>query len=520
MPENVSGPESTPAQRGRAIAAAAVVALAVLPILLVPFPPSTDLPQHLAQIRLFREALADPGGPYVIQWLAPNNLIYFLLVGLWTVLPAGLMARAALILIVLLWGAAIHWLAARRARAAAAAVVASLLIFNQSFSWGFINFLVGLPVFVLWFHLTAKGSPHKITAKLWLALAGTSILLYASHALWFAVGAAWLVVQSLVRRLPAGAVVGRATALLPCGAIALLWYPRLAASRTTAGFEVAPHWSPLFDRLTSFMPSAFGGIRGAVGTLAFIFVLLWLGLALWQNRRRLREAVDPDLLAAGFVFLAIVVVAPDKYMNTIFFSARWFPAALIFLLLALPAPSLGRPGAVAVALAAAAALFLTTAVVWLRYDRRDLSGFADSLAAVRPASRVLGLDLVKESDYVKDRPFLQLFAYAQVLKGCEINFSFAEHYSGLVAYRGRRDIRWTPGLEWFGEKVKASDFAFFDFVLANGEDKDHRALASFRELSPVTVSGRWRLYRTGNRRPDNAAGPEVRSSRPTPDGKD
>jgi hypothetical protein len=144
---------------------------------------------------------------------------------------------------------------------------------------------------------------------------------------------------------------------------------------------------------------------------------------------------------------------------------------------------------------AGAAFFATTAVIWARYEARELTGFKESLAAIEPSSRVLGLDLIKESDYIKDRPFLQLFAYAQVFRGGELNFSFAEHSSGLVAYKVPRHVRWTPGLEWFGEKVKRTDFAFFDFVLVNGEEKDHKTLASFAELSPMTPAGRWRVYR-------------------------
>ena len=494
MTEKSSGSEATPGRRHGAVAAAVVLALAIIPVLLVPIPPSTDLPQHLAQVRLFKEAVAQPGGPYVIQWLAPNNLVYFLLAGLWTLVPVGLMARAALILVVVGWLAAVHGLGGRRNRGAAVAVVASLLVFNQSFYWGFLNFLVGFPAFVLWFVLTAR-EPRRMTWRLWPALAGTALLLYGSHALWFAAGTAWLVMISLARKAPPKVTVWRLSALLPCGLVALLWYPRLAAARAMAGFDVGAHWSPIFDRLSSFLPSAFGGIRGAAGTLAFVFVLLWMAFAVWQNRGRLRQVVDGDLLLAGLFFLAVVAVAPDKYMNTIFFSSRWLPAALTFFLLALPPPSFGRVPSRGVAIVAAAAFFAATASVWVRFERQDLSGFRESLEALRPGSRVLGLDLVKESEFIKDRPFLQLFAYAQVFKGCEPNFSFAEHYSGLVAYRTRREIPWTPGLEWYGEKVKRPDFAHFDFVLVNGEEKDHRAVASFSELQQVTGSGRWRAYR-------------------------
>jgi len=258
---------------------------------------------------------------------------------------------------------------------------------------------------------------------------------------------------------------------------------------------VAPHWSPLFDRLASVKDSVVGGLSGPVGTLAFVFVLVWAGLAVWQGRGRFRESVDRDLLAAAGLFLVVTAAAPDKFMNTIFFASRWVPAALLFLLLALPAPSFRRVPARAVALAAAAVLFLATAAAWHRYDSDDLSGFRESLEALPAGPRVLGLDLVKESDHVPGRPFLQLFAYAQVFRGGELNFSFAEHSSGPVAFRSKREIPWTPSLEWFGEKVKRTDFAFFDVVIANGEEKDHSALRSFPELAPVTAAGKWRLYR-------------------------
>ncbi len=490
-------PEKTPPAPGgkeRVLVAAGLFALCLVPILLAPFPPAADLPQHIAQVRLFKEALAAPGGPYVIQWLGPNNLIYAFLLAFWEIFPAGVVARAALILIVFLWLAAIHGLGARRGRSLAAAAVASLLVFNQSFYWGFLNFLVGFPAFVLWFALTTR-EPRRTSWKLWTALAGTSLLLYGSHALWFAAGGMWLVVIGLVDRAPAKSLLLRLSALLPCGIIALLWYPRLAAARATAGFDTAAHWSPLFDRLASGLDAAFGGLQGPVEAAAFILILLWVAISIWQNRDRLGRVMDRNLLAAAVFFLAIVVIAPDKYMNTIFFSARWLPAAMIFLLLALPAPSFRRLPAKTLALTAALAFFAATAVAWRAYESRELSGFAASLERLPESTRLMGLDLVKESEIIKGRPFLQLFAYGQVFKGGELNFSFAEHYSGLVAYGAKRDVRWTIGLEWAGSAVKRSDFAFFDFVLANGEERDHKTLSSYAELAPVTSSGRWRLYR-------------------------
>jgi len=481
-------------RKTRVIVAAGLFVLAILPIVLTEFPPSTDLPQHVAQVRLFLDTLKSPGGPYVIQGLAPNNLIYLLILILWSVLPVAYVGPAVLVLIVFLWIAAIFLLAAGKGRSTEAAILASLLVFNQSFYWGFLNFMTGFPVFVLWFALTTKDPGHR-SWKLYAGLVGTSFLLYGSHALWLAAGGAWLVLIGLLKRIKVKEFLFRLATLIPCGMVALLWYPRLSLARAASGFDVAPHWSPLFDRLSSFVDAAFGGIRGPVEIIVFTFLYGWCGLSVWKNRRRLGGLIDRDMLAAGGFFLSIVIIAPDKFMNTIFFGSRWFPIAMIFLLLSLPVPSVRRLSAKTVAFTIAAAFFLITAIAWHKYGTEDLSGFQESLGHIPSSSRVLGLDLVKSSGIIKGRPFLQLFAYAQVFKGCELNFSFAEHYSGLVAYKAKRQISWTPGLEWFAAKVKNTDFAFFDYVLVNGPEADHKTLSSFRELSPMTNSGRWRLYK-------------------------
>jgi hypothetical protein len=101
---------------------------------------------------------------------------------------------------------------------------------------------------------------------------------------------------------------------------------------------------------------------------------------------------------------------------------------------------------------------------------------------------------VKTSSFVKNRPFIQIFSYAQALKGGEGNFSFAEHSSGIVAYRSTRPRLWTPGLEWLAERAKKSDIEKFDFVLINGTNETHQEIAATTGASCLTCIGRWRLY--------------------------
>ena len=136
-----------------------------------------------------------------------------------------------------------------------------------------------------------------------------------------------------------------------------------------------------------------------------------------------------------------------------------------------------------------------TARRWYLFEERELSGLQASLKMLPEKQRVLGLDFVKRSEFLKGRPFLQVFAYAQVFKGGDLNFSFAEHASGIVRYKNPRKSSWTQSLEWSAERVNYRDFQFFDYALINGNAITHSWALSFELLEPVTENGRWRLYR-------------------------
>jgi hypothetical protein len=476
--------------------AALMLVLVTIPLLTVSFPPAADLPQHLSQIPLLEKALENPEGPLAVQWTAPNTLVYLVIYGLGRALPPELTGRALLAFLLVLWVLAGHFLAARKRIPPESAVIASLLVFNQTFYWGFLNFLAGFPVFVAWFVLTTEDGEKDKPGRLVL-LALVSYLLYASHALWFAAGAVWLGLAALLKRESLGRLLLRASTLVPCAVLALLWYPRLAGLRATSGFDVSAHWpASFFDRfsLTWFRDAVFGGLHGPTETVAFLLIYAWLGLSLWRNRSRIGTAVDRDLLAAGLFFVAVAVLGPEKYMNTILFASRWLPCGTVFLLLAFSPPFPEKRAARRAVYAAAVAFCLITGIIWNRYEKTELSGLRESLDRIAPETRVLGLDLEKRSAHIKGRPFLQIFAYAQAFKGSELNFTFAEHGSGLVTYRRRREIPWTRDLEWYAELIQPTDYRHFDYVLVNGAADIQAYFLRIPELERLTSSGRWQLY--------------------------
>jgi hypothetical protein len=482
-----------------------------IPFLMVTFPPITDLSQQTAQIRLFLETVADPAhSPYRIQWFTPYGLSYLVIGGAWALFGPLHAGRIAMLIICLLWAAAIHLTAYSRGRSAASATLASLFVFNHVVYWGFYSFALGWPAFLLWLHVTMDKEPANrpnslrtlenvgadrgfsaVDALMWM---GTALLLYLSHVLWLVAGLLWFVVHSLVFRKPLQTMLLRALSLAPVVVLVAVWYPRLTQSTmdTPALWGSNPITRLSFSWLTD---AALGGLRGPAEGVVLALALGWLVLSLVQHRRTIREETDLELLLSAAFLFVLVLVLPDKYMNTIRFEHRWLPPAVILLLLAVPPPMVRPMVRRAVAVIVLVAFCLTTSLVWSRFERIELAGLKESLNALPENPRVLGLSMIPDSEFIEGKPFVQTFAYAQVMKGGGLNFTFAEFPSCLVVYKKPTRPPWTVGLEWFPERVKESDLAYFDFALINGDEQVHGITGSNPGLQPVTREGRWRLYR-------------------------
>jgi hypothetical protein len=472
---------------------AVTTAALALPLLVISFPLATDLPQHLSQVYLAQEVLAGRADLFVLNWWAPNNLVYLLLAALSLVAAPPLSGKLVLLLLVALWVAAHVHLARRLDRPVAHAVLASAFVFNVALYWGLLNFLIGWPVFALWL----VTSLQPLTRASWLRLVGLSLLLYASHALWLVMGAVWLAVAGLFTepRRP-WQVAARLSALVPLGIVAALWFPSLLAARAPAAPTMEAHWFSMpHERLWPpyLARSVLRGVEGALEPLFVVGVLAWVLVALVTNRGGLRRGIDPRLLSCAALFMGLALAAPEQYLNTIFFSVRWLPCAAILSLLALPAPRLPRRIVLCSAFALVAGFSVLTARVWSVFERTEMTGLGAALEALPPHQRVLGLDFVKTSPLLRGRPFLQTFAYAQAMKGASLNFNWAEHASGIVTYRERPPRPWTPGLEWWAERVRDDDLRWFDYVLVNAPPEFHATIPA-RTLRPVTADGRWRLY--------------------------
>ncbi len=469
--------------------------LVALPFLVVRFPPIADLPQHTAQIRLLGEAWQDPGGPYTIQWFTPYSLQYVILGCAWAIGGPAEAGRLGMAMIGLLWVAAAHLLAFRRERSPAAAALACALFFTSTTYWGFYGFMLGWSVFVLWLLLVdaRRRDTGRWTDVVLALLVG--ILLYMSHILWLGIAVLWLVVSAVMFRVPIRTTILRAAGLAPIVIAAALWYPRLAAG----GFTSPTVWMTTPTARVSFswiVDSLFGGLRGSTEFGIVATLALWMLVAILQWRSSAdASSVDYELLAAATMFGVLGLMLPDQRTNTILFAVRWVPIAGVLALLAGPPLRIKAVLARVVALGMVLVLSLTTAFTWRQFERIEMSGLSESLAAMPDRPRVIGLDFVKGSEFVKGRPFIQTFAYAQVLHGGRLNFSFAEFVPSLVVFRTREPRPWSRGLEWFPEGIQPTDLAHFSHALVNADDVTHDRFVKFFGVHAMTEHGRWRLYR-------------------------
>lgn len=460
-----------------------------IPFLLVEFPPITDLPQHVGQIRLFHETLAQPDGPYQIQWWTPYALVYLLIGFWWQIVPPMQVGNLAAMSLLMLCVAATHWLAARLGRPREAAIMATLLLFNHLLVWGLMNFLLGWPVFVLWLIWTLTAKPGRAP---WIEISIAilmSSLLYITHVLWLAFGLIWLVVRTVTDRSNRQLGLLRIGASLPAVAVSI-WWLRTTVSGTS--FASAIVWGEPWTRLgpVQWSEATLGALRSTLELVPFMVLIVWIVLAFARGTDRGHRGllICGSLLLAGYLFL------PEKYNNTILFHSRWMPFAAICLLLAAPRLPWERWHKIGLA-ALMTGFLLLTSLSWMAYDRVEMAGLEESLSALPEEPRVLGLDFHRQSRWIDGRPFFQAFAYAQVLRGGTLSFSFAEFRPSLVVFREDRTARWTNGLEWLPGEVKPSDFGFFDHVLIHGSSEIQEEAKSLGPITPMNETLPWRLHR-------------------------
>lgn len=377
-----AGPDITTRQWWAVLGAVSASLLA--PLLIIDVPPVLDYPNHLARLVLLA---AGPDNPILGRIFEPNWALIPNLGGdviglaLLRVLPVHVAGRCLLAIALLLNLAGV--LALHRAyygRRSLWPFGSCLVAYNAAFLFGFINFLIGTGLAMLFaaFWLAWRERRPNMTVA---CAAAASCVLFFSHLMGLAfflllIGGAEVVAMRDLR-----AVLTRSVALIPVTAGPILLFAFTALRDAPA----ATHWVNPRIKLVN-AASAFINYLPSLDVVSAVLVFGGLAIGVAMGRLTLAPRAVPALV----LLPAAYVVLPFDLMSTSFLDERM---AIMFGYLVFAALDLARvvTRTHRVMLAGMAVLFAVrmtvVAVVWTE-QRRDLAELRAVIATVPPGANV------------------------------------------------------------------------------------------------------------------------------------
>ena len=464
-------------------------AACALPFILTPRLPLIDLPQHAAQIAIwkhFDDACQRFARTFEFNWFTPYLFGYLLVRALSAVVAIDVAFRIALYLAVVALPLALHYLATRTGAEPWLSLLGFPLAFGFTFYWGFINYQIAIPLAVLYvasvYDLAAAPATRRAIGLLALA-----VLLVVSHALIFLFCAAItagiaLFVRPLKNMLP---VVLPAVLPMP---FVLWWVSRMRSSEPLVSHTVG--WNLGLFRCIHFPSMLLSDEYDTAAVAAFAIAILAL-LAM-----RMRVSRDPRRWIVLAVAGAIYFAGPQAAFGTAFVFQRFAIFTAIGALLVLePA----RRAAWARGLLAGIAIGWAVLLA-VRFDRfaRESADF-DRIVEEIPAGRSLAFYIARpRSEFVPGSVYVHYPAYYQEQKGGTISWSFASFFPQLIRYRAGAAPPLNGSVIGDPAQIDWRGLSTFDFVLIRSTANPTAALARYAPypLFPRMRARTWWLYAT------------------------
>lgn len=347
-----------------------VCLLAIVPLLLVEFPPLVDLYGHLGRYAVQTELAGRPELQpfYSYDWKLIGNLggdivvqAFHPLLGLEGAVRATVILTQFLgALGLLLVGREVH------GRVTPFAVAAIVMLYGYPFNYGFLNYALSMALallaFVAWLRLRRAG--RERAAGLWLAVAGAAIWVchtYGWAFLGLLTGSAMLAEVFAARVHPLRAV-GRI--LAACWPLLLPVIPMVVWRAESSGAAVSG-WSLQFKWIWLTSPLRTWWEAADVGSA----VAVWLLLAWTVLSPTVRH--DRGLALAGALCVLFFFALPTKVFGSAFADMRLLPYGLAMALVAIGPVRFGARALQAASLFALALFAGRIAITGAAYVEQD-----------------------------------------------------------------------------------------------------------------------------------------------------
>ncbi len=479
---------------------AALAVLALLPLLIVKYPPMVDLPQHAAQIRLWQD-LDQHSDTYKLNLLTPYLATYLAGRLLAEVLPILTAMKVLVALLVLALPSALLHLLVRTGGDRWWSLLGFPLSYSLCFYWGLLNFMAAAPLAIVLVTLALnpdRGLRQRRGHE--LVLAALALVLLFTHGLVCAFALLVAGLASLTTAPSWRAAILRQLPFLPAALAGLWWFAatRSAETQTSMPFRLGFRWDRLYELPGALLGDPEGFEAKLCGTA--ILALILSVLIRRKTSSPVPEAAPIRLRVAHALplglALAVFFFGPNIYFLAAFLNLRFAIFLVPWLLLAvMPGRSADKTTRAMIAVLAAG--WLINLLPGFTMFDREARMLDVPLAAMEPDRRALGLVFEPHTTAVPVPAHLHLFAWYSAQKGGVADFSFAFFYSQLVRYRPEAVEPLIPdSFSWRPERFDDSMRSSYDYFLVRS--RFDRGALLFPEPSPPIRArlwhGGWWLY--------------------------
>jgi hypothetical protein len=444
-----------------------------------------DLPQHAAQISIWKH-FDDPcyrfDQTFEFNWFTPYLFGYVLVRAAAGVLPVDAAFRLVLYLATIALPLAIRFLLRRTGADGWLSLLGFPLAFGFTFYWGFVNYVIAIPVAVVYL-AAAYDLSTRPELRRGAVLVALAMLLLVSHALIFLFCAGATILLALFVRPYSRAAVVAVPAIVPIPAL-LWWVARMRGSDSLVAHPIG--WNPGLYRLLHLPSMLLSDERDN----AAVILLAVAALAIAVTRPRV--ARDPRRWIFFVLAAAIYFAGPQSAFGTAFVFQRFAVFTAIGALFVIDTPMTARTTRALLIVAAMAWAGLLT-VRFHDFDR-EAAEFDRVVEAIPPNVRLAFYIAHPRAEAVPGAVFLHFPAYYQEEKGGLLSWSFASFFPQLIRYRPGAAPRLGGSVLFDPAHIDWQGLSAFDYVLIRGRRDPTLSLA--HALDPIAHTRTWWLYRT------------------------